>query len=68
MVVLKVHQSLSTLGKIKGVTHGGRLGKDKELTEGSSETPEISKFFRAIADNKVHSLLNLFHCRLIINL
>lgn len=37
-VVEKVHQSLSTFGKIKGETHGGRLGKDKEIIEGSSET------------------------------
>lgn len=68
VVVGRADQSLSTFGKIKGETHGGRLGKDKEIIEGSPETPEVSKAFKAIADHKVHSLLSLFCCRLITNL
>lgn len=68
MVVEKIDQFLSTFGKIKGETCGGRLGKDKEIIEGSSEIPEISKAFKAIADHKLHSLFSVFCCRLITNL
>lgn len=60
MVAEKVGQSLSAFGKIKGETREGRLGKDKEIIEGSSETPEISKAFKDIVDHKLHSLLSFF--------
>lgn len=59
-IVEKVDQSVSAFRKIKSETHGWRLGRNKKITEGSSETPEISKAFKAIADHKVHTFLIVF--------